>query len=141
MVQPNKINTTPTDDPQPHQLEIAHCGNGGPLGGFAHLAGRYTYRGIARDAQTRSFPPKGYITASVMILFQQLFAVSYFLGVAYSDGNNFMSSPAAGEVNEAEEPYLISLSNGTPGPVSIDLRFADTTAVLITSKNPLLLRL
>ena len=73
-----------------------------------------------------------------MILFQQLFAVSYFLGVACSDGNNFMSSPAAGEVIEAEEPYLISWSNGTPGPVSIDLRFADTTAVLITSKTPLI---
>ena len=140
-MQPNKINTTPTDDPQPHQLELARCGNGGPLGGFAHLAGRYTYRGMARDAQTRSFPSQRYIIASVMILFQQLFAVSYFLSVAYSDGNNFMSSPAAGEVIEAEESYLISWSNGTPSPVSIDLRFADTTAVLITSKNPLLLRL
>jgi len=76
-----------------------------------------------------------------MIPFKQLFAVFYFLSVACSDGNNYMSSPAAGEVIEAEEPYLISWSNGTPGPVSVDLRFADTTAVLITSKNSLLLRL
>jgi len=76
-----------------------------------------------------------------MILFKQLFAVYYFLSVACSDGNNFMSSPAAGEVIEAEGPYLISWSNGTPGPVSIDLRFADTTAVIMTSKTPLILRL
>jgi len=76
-----------------------------------------------------------------MILFKQLFAVFYFLGVVCSDGNNFISSPAAGEVIEAEEPYLISWSNGTPGPVWIDLRFADTTAVLITSKTLLTFRL
>jgi len=76
-----------------------------------------------------------------MILFKQLFAVFYFLSVACSDGNNFMSSPAAGEIIEAEEPYLISWSNGTPGPVSIDIRFADTTAVLITSKTLLTSRL
>jgi len=72
-----------------------------------------------------------------MIIFKQLLALSFVVCLAYGDGNNPMSSPAAGEIIEAEEPYLISWSNGTPGPVSIDLRFADTTAVLITSKTPL----
>jgi hypothetical protein len=69
-----------------------------------------------------------------MIVAKQLLAVFLVLSVAYGDGNNPMDSPAAGEVIQAEEPYLISWLNGTPGPVSIDLRFADTTAVLITSK-------
>jgi len=76
-----------------------------------------------------------------MILFKQLFALLLVFCVAHGDGNNPMSSPAAGEVIEAEEPYLISWSNGTPSPVSIDLRFADTTAVLITSKTLLTSRL
>jgi hypothetical protein len=69
-----------------------------------------------------------------MIVSKQLLAVFLVLSVAYGDGNNPMDSPAAGEVIQAEEPYLISWLNGTPGPVSIDLRFADTTAVLITGK-------
>jgi hypothetical protein len=69
-----------------------------------------------------------------MIVAKQLLAVFLVLSVAYGDGNNPMDSPAAGEVIQAEESYLISWLNGTPGPVSIDLRFADTTAVLITSK-------
>jgi len=76
-----------------------------------------------------------------MIFFKQLFALSFVSCFARDDGNNPMGSPAAGEVIEAEEPYLISWSNGTPGPVSIDLRFADTTAVLITSKTLLTSRL
>ena len=96
---------------------------------------------MARDAQAKLFTPQRYIVPSVMILSKHLVALSFVLCVAYSDGNNPMSSPAAGEVIEAEEPYLISWFNGTPGPVSIDLRFADTTAVLITSKTLLTSRL
>ena len=76
-----------------------------------------------------------------MILFKQLFALLLVFCAANGDGNNPMSSPAASEVIEAEEPYLILWDNGTPGPVSIDLRFADTTALLIASKTPLICRL
>jgi hypothetical protein len=73
-----------------------------------------------------------------MILSTQILAFCFFLGIAYSDGLNPMSHPAAGDIIEAEKPYHIEWLNGTPGPVSIDLRFADTTAVLITSKTTLL---
>lgn len=52
----------------------------------------------------------------------------------HADGHNPMSAPAAGEVVEAEKPYTIEWDPGTPGPVSINLHFGDTSAVPIVGE-------
>jgi hypothetical protein len=71
-----------------------------------------------------------------MQFFASFLLLCYLFVIVYCDGNNPMSAPAAGEVIEAEKPFEIQWSSGTPGPVKIELRFADTTAVLITSTTP-----
>jgi hypothetical protein len=46
-----------------------------------------------------------------------------------------MSAPRAGSVVEAEKPYTIRWRPGTPGPVKIELHYAETAYVNITGKH------
>jgi hypothetical protein len=52
-----------------------------------------------------------------------------------SDGLNPISAPRAGSVVEAEKPYTIRWRSGTPGPVKIELHYAETAYVNITGKH------
>lgn len=55
-----------------------------------------------------------------------------WVSVAYGDGNNPISAPQARETITAERPYQIEWKPRTPGPVKIELHYADTSYVNIT---------
>jgi len=61
-----------------------------------------------------------------------VFLIGIRIGLVNSDGLNPIIAPKAGDSVLAEQPYEISWSAGTPGPVKIELHTSDTSYINIT---------
>ncbi|KAL6705962.1 hypothetical protein ACN47E_006241 [Coniothyrium glycines] len=61
--------------------------------------------------------------------------VAALVALVRADGLNPQSKPASDEVITAEKPYTITWEPGTPGPVYIQLHYAETSAVNITQST------
>ncbi|KAF2830026.1 hypothetical protein CC86DRAFT_403351 [Ophiobolus disseminans] len=64
-----------------------------------------------------------------------LLIVALIVNLVRSDGRNPISAPRAGATVPAETSYTIRWSPGTPGPVKIELHYADTAYINITEST------